>query len=40
MAPNGKMPTNNMEGIGRMYDVLGGIWRGIWFVRTGAVKGG
>ena len=34
------MPTSSIDGMGRIYDVLGGICRGIWFVRTGAVKGG
>src|ERR1017187_605761 len=40
MAPKGRIPTRSMEGIGFMYVVLGGIWRGIWLVRTGAAMGG
>ena len=35
MAPKGRIPTSSMLGIGFRYVVAGGIWRGIWLVRTG-----
>src|ERR1700753_532127 len=38
MAVNGKTPTASAPGISRRYaDLDGGIWRGIWLVRVGAL---
>jgi hypothetical protein len=34
-APKGKIPPIKIEKIGLIYQTCSGIWRGIWFVRTG-----
>lgn len=39
MQPKGSTPPMMMPGMGRVYRDWSGIWRGIWFVRTGCSMG-
>lgn len=39
MQPKGRMPPMSMAGIVRVWMLWLGIWRGIWFVRTGYTSG-